>query len=196
MIWSYLLILTPFIISPGASFNFTIINVKNQGFKGVYKVIIGTILGIITHILLVTFGISTILIKFPFLINTIRILGSVFLIFIAISMIKNLFKKTQNTVYINKIKTIYIANILNIKPVLLYLTIAPTIFTTYDSITIQYLNLGITHIVYQILWLIFLALIIQIANIYKPNIFIKMISLLGSLFLIYLGAKEIVITLF
>ncbi|MBO3081000.1 LysE family transporter [Mammaliicoccus sciuri] len=196
MIWSYLLILTPFIISPGASFNFTIINVKNQGFKGVYKVIIGTILGIITHILLVTFGISTILIKFPFLINTIRILGSVFLIFIAISMIKNLFKKTQNTVYINKIKTIYIANILNIKPVLLYLTIAPTIFTTYDSITIQYLNLGITHIVYQILWLIFLALIIQIANIYKLNIFIKMISLLGSLFLIYLGAKEIVITLF
>lgn len=196
MIWSYLLILTPFIISPGSSFNFTIINVKNQGFKGVYKVIIGTILGIITHILLVTFGISTILIKFPFLINTIRILGSVFLIFIAISMIKNLFKKTQNTVYINKIKTIYIANILNIKPVLLYLTIAPTIFTTYDSITIQYLNLGITHIVYQILWLIFLALIIQIANIYKLNIFIKMISLLGSLFLIYLGAKEIVITLF
>lgn len=196
MIWSYLLILTPFIISPGASFNFTIINVKDQGFRGVYKVIIGTILGIITHILFVTLGISTILIKFPFLINTIRILGSVFLIFIAISMIKNLFKKTQNTVYINKIKTIYIANILNIKPVLLYLTIAPTIFTTYDSITIQYLNLGITHIVYQILWLIFLALIIQIANIYKLNIFIKMISLLGSLFLIYLGTKEIVITLF
>lgn len=169
---------------------------KDQGFKGVYKVIIGTILGIITHILFVTFGISTILIKSPFLINIIRILGSVFLIFIAISMIKNLFKKTQNTVYINKIKTIYIANILNIKPVLLYLTIAPTIFTAYDSITIQYLNLGITHIVYQILWLIFLALIIQIANIYKLNIFIKMISLLGSLFLIYLGAKEIVITLF
>ncbi|MCD8872653.1 LysE family transporter [Staphylococcus gallinarum] len=196
MFWTYLLILTPFIISPGASFNFTLFNVKEQGFKGVYKVIIGTILGIITHIILITLGISTILIKFPFLINTIRILGSILLVFISISMIKKLFMKTEKSFYINKIKTIYIANILNIKPILLYLTIAPTIFKAHQNINIQYLDLGITHIVYQTLWLIFLALIIQIANIYKFNMIIKIISFLGALFLIYLGFKEIIIALF
>ncbi|RIO86203.1 hypothetical protein BUZ06_13470 [Staphylococcus gallinarum] len=104
--------------------------------------------------------------------------------------------KTEKSFYINKIKTIYIANILNIKPILLYLTIAPTIFKAHQNINIQYLDLGITHIVYQTLWLIFLALIIQIANIYKFNMIIKIISFLGALFLIYLGFKEIINALF
>ncbi|MEB5791493.1 LysE family transporter [Mammaliicoccus sciuri] len=195
MFWSYILILTPFIISPGASFNFTINNVKDKGFNGVYKVIIGTILGILTHIIFVTLGISTLLIKFPFLINSIRILGSVLLVLIAISMIKNLFVKNNKTIFINQIKTIYISNIFNVKPILLYLTIAPTIFDSSQSIKFQYLNFGITHIIYQIIWLLFLALIIQIANNYKLNIVIKLISFSGSLFLIYFGLKEIIISL-
>ena len=196
MFWSYILILTPFIISPGASFNFTINNVKDKGFNGVYKVIIGTILGILTHIIFVTLGISTLLIKFPFLINSIRILGSVLLVLIAISMIKNLFVKNNKTIFINQIKTIYISNIFNVKPILLYLTIAPTIFDESHSIKFQYLNFGITHIIYQMIWLLLLALIIQIANNYKLNIFIKLISFSGSLFLIYFGLKEIIISLF
>ncbi len=86
-LWIILTIL-PIALSPGASFTLAMANVTNQGMKGLATVILGTALGIYTHALLAGLGISSILEKYPLLIGSIKIIGTLYLVFLSIILIK------------------------------------------------------------------------------------------------------------
>jgi threonine/homoserine/homoserine lactone efflux protein len=116
-ILSFILTILPIALSPGASFTLGMANAINNGIKGLLFVIVGTALGIYTHALLVGLGITGIVAEYPLAINTIKITGTIYLIYLSYILIKNGISSdkiiTGKNTKIATIKDAYIANIIS-----------------------------------------------------------------------------------
>ncbi|WP_350024657.1 LysE family translocator [Providencia rettgeri] len=86
-ILGFIVILFPIVVSPGASFAIALNSVLNQGIRGLFIPIIGTGLGILTHGFLVGIGLSKILVSYQWVMNLIGILGTLYLLYLATSLI-------------------------------------------------------------------------------------------------------------
>ncbi|PRO66468.1 LysE family translocator [Alkalicoccus urumqiensis] len=192
-IYTYIALLLPFIISPGASYVLTIAAVEKEGFSGVYRVILGTVLGIAAHASLAAMGISTLLLELPQLFSVIQVIGYLMLIYLGVSILRNLFKVTQPPAKIITTTRVFLLNIFNVKPLLLYVTIIPSFLqNTEISLYLHYLYVGITHISLQITWLLFLGCFTMGAKKINLHRILTFFSAGGSLFLIALGVFQLV----
>lgn len=100
----FTLAIAPIALSPGASFTLAINNAIQHGIRGTGKIITGTLLGIYTHTFLAGVGITRLVVTYSSLVNTLKILGTAYLLYLAARLIRSG---------------------LNIKAVMLYLTVVP-----------------------------------------------------------------------
>ncbi|WP_444684574.1 LysE family translocator [Alkalicoccus luteus] len=182
-------VLLPFVVSPGASYVLTLAAVEQAGLKGVRTVISGTVAGIAIHVLLAAFGVSALLLQLPELMSAVRIVGSMMLIYIGIILLRALFVSggQQNRQSIT-FRRVFLLNLLNIKPLLLYITIIPSL-SPYSGweLSVHYAVIGFVHITMQIGWLTLLGWLTAVAAAGKLYSLIRILSGAGSLFLIGMG---------
>jgi threonine/homoserine/homoserine lactone efflux protein len=154
----FALAILPVALSPGASFTLAMNNVVQQGMRGTGRIILGTLLGIYTHALLAGLGITRLIAAYPALMNTIKIIGTAYLIYLAIRLIRSGLN-AQDLAFTSGnrstgIKEAYLANVLNIKAIILYLTVVPA-FAGSGATPWSYLVLASIHVAIMALWLLF-----------------------------------------
>ena len=154
----FALAILPVALSPGASFTLAMNNAVQQGMRGTGRIILGTLLGIYTHALLAGLGITRLIAAYPALMNTIKIIGTAYLIYLAIRLIRSGLN-AQDLAFTSSnrstgIKEAYLANVLNIKAIMLYLTVVPA-FAGSGATPWSYLVLASIHVAIMALWLIF-----------------------------------------
>lgn len=154
----FALAILPVALSPGASFTLAMNNAVQQGMRGTGRIILGTLLGIYTHALLAGLGITRLIAAYPALMNTIKIIGTAYLIYLAIRLIRSGLN-AQDMAFTSDnrstgIKEAYLANVLNIKAIMLYLTVVPA-FAGSSATPWSYLVLASIHVAIMALWLLF-----------------------------------------
>lgn len=154
----FALAILPVALSPGASFTLAMNNAVQQGMRGTGRIILGTLLGIYTHALLAGLGITRLIAAYPALMNTIKIIGTAYLIYLAIRLIRSGLN-AQDLAFTSGnrstgIKEAYLANVLNIKAIMLYLTVVPA-FAGSGATPWSYLVLASIHVAIMALWLLF-----------------------------------------
>lgn len=154
----FALAILPVALSPGASFTLAMNNAVQQGLRGTGRIILGTLLGIYTHALLAGLGITRLIAAYPALMNTIKIIGTAYLIYLAIRLIRSGLN-AQDMAFTSGnrstgIKESYLANVLNIKAIMLYLTVVPA-FAGSSATPWSYLILASIHVAIMALWLLF-----------------------------------------
>lgn len=154
----FALAILPVALSPGASFTLAMNNAVQQGMRGTGRIILGTLLGIYTHALLAGLGITRLIAAYPALMNTIKIIGTAYLIYLAIRLIRSGLN-AQDMAFTSGncstgIKEAYLANVLNIKAIMLYLTVVPA-FAGSSATPWSYLVLASIHVAIMALWLLF-----------------------------------------
>jgi len=154
----FALAILPVALSPGASFTLAMNNAVQQGMRGTGRIILGTLLGIYTHALLAGLGITRLIAAYPALMNTIKIIGTAYLIYLAIRLIRSGLNAQDLALTSGNrstgIKEAYLANVLNIKAIMLYLTVVPA-FAGSGATPWSYLVLASIHVAIMALWLIF-----------------------------------------
>lgn len=187
-ILGFIVILLPIVVSPGASFAIALNIVLNQGIKGLFVPIVGTGLGILTHGFLVGIGLSKILISYQWVMNLIGILGTLYLLYLAVSLIisgVNAGKiETSKEIKQITVKDAYLANLLNPKAIILYLVVVSK-YAGADPSLASFLVLSLIHIVMMALWLMLscYALIIFSSSI-KVSTLRKYINIGGGVLLL------------
>lgn len=187
-ILGFIVTLFPVVVSPGASFAIALTSVLNQGIRGLFIPIIGTGLGILTHGFLVGIGLSKILVSYQWVMNLIGILGTLYLLYLATSLIISGINasKRESSQEIKKItvKDAYLANLLNPKAIILYLVVVSKYAGTDPSLA-NFLVLSLIHIIMMALWLLFScsALIISSSSL-NVSILRKYINIGGGVLLL------------
>ncbi|AYH01736.1 LysE family translocator [Pectobacterium parmentieri] len=202
-ILGFIIALTPITLSPGASFTLAMNNVASGGMYAVSRIIIGTALGIYTHSLLASIGLTGLLSLYPTLMHTITVIGTGYLLYLAFRLIESgLREKSTTSCNSGKvgIKEAYLANVLNIKAILLYVTIVPLFVSangTSSVSLVSYLTLATLHIVMMSAWLLFSAqLLIRSSGRINPIALKKTINIGGGIVLIVLTLSPYISTYF
>ncbi|PHM64915.1 lysine transporter LysE [Xenorhabdus stockiae] len=186
----FILTILPIALSPGASFTLGMTNAINSGIKGLLSIITGTALGIYTHALLVGLGITGIVTKYPLIMHAIKIIGTIYLIYLSCILIKNGIysgkKITEKGTKVATIKDAYIANILNIKAILLYLTVVPGFLTSDYISVLNFIILASIHIIITTIWLLsFGYIVIFAARKINFSIVSRFVNTVGGVCLLY-----------
>lgn len=190
----FLLTVTPITLSPGASFTLAMNNAINLGSRGVMRVIAGTALGIYTHALLAGLGIAALLTRYPSLMRALTLLGTGYLVYIALRLILSA-RRAEGVSSVRGptigIRVAYIANVLNIKAVLLYVTVVPLFAgvavgpPSFAQSLNNYLLLGTLHIALHTVWLLFASqLLMRSAGAFNPQRLKRAINFGGGVLLL------------
>lgn len=158
-ITAFLIAMLPIILSPGASFTLAVNNAINGGLKGVNKVIIGTFLGLYTHALLAGLGVTKILSLYPSMLVGLEVIGVAYLTYLGIMLIRGgLRAKAELPLKEDGVTVMqaYLANVLNVKAVLMYLVVVP-LFVGNPATVFNYLFLATLNGIIMALWLTLIA---------------------------------------
>ncbi|BDV35133.1 LysE family translocator [Methylocystis iwaonis] len=118
----------PIALSPGASFTMAMSNAARSGLRGVAPVIAGTATGIYIHATLAGLGVSNLLARSSAAMWALKIGGTIYLMWLGLRMIgEGLSGVTREVTSLDSVKmtSAITANLLNVKPLLLYLTVVP-----------------------------------------------------------------------
>lgn len=161
--------MVPIALSPGASFTLALNNAVTQGTRGVIRIIVGTALGIYTHAILASVGISALLMRYPTLMRAMTLLGTGYLVYLALRLIQrgwqgNVRRRASSQTL--GIRAAYVANVVNIKAVLLYVTVVPLFagatlgVQSPKQTLINFMVLATLHVVIMGGWLLLTTLLL------------------------------------
>lgn len=155
--------LLPVALSPGASFTLAMNSALSQGRKGLWVTLTGTALGIYTHALLIGLGVSSLLTASPALFGLLKIAGTLYLLWLGAQLIRSglsaralTFSKGEEVI---TLKAAWLANVLNPKAMLFYLTVVSQ-FAGHHGEVSHYLLLASVHVAVMAVWLIALSLML------------------------------------
>lgn len=153
----------PIALSPGASFTLALNNAVTQGARGALRIIVGTALGIYTHAILASIGISALLLRYPALMRALTLLGTGYLVYLALRLLQRGWQGASRSPASGcswGIRAAYVANVLNIKAILLYVTVVPLFAgTAQDSQPVEqsvmsFMTLATVHVAIMGGWLL------------------------------------------
>ncbi|HFK5562478.1 TPA: LysE family translocator [Elizabethkingia anophelis] len=142
------------VISPGPNMIYLISRTITQGRKAGLTSLAGVICGFLFHIVMVSFGLTAVLFAVPYAYVVLKILGTVYLLYLAYQAIKpnskNIFEVDQN-ISIDRPRKLFtvgfLTNVLNPKVAVFYLSFFPQfIKPQYGSIFTQSLELGVIQV--------------------------------------------------
>jgi threonine/homoserine/homoserine lactone efflux protein len=142
-------------ISPGPNMIYLISKSITQGKKSGFISLTGVICGFIFHIIMVSFGLTAVLLAVPFAYTVLKIAGTVYLLYLAYQAIrpnsKNIFDVDRNITHDSpkKLFTVgFLTNVLNPKVAVFYLSFFPQFIKPgYGSVLTQSLELGIIQVI-------------------------------------------------
>ena len=149
--------LLPVAMSPGASFTLVMNSALAGGHKGLFRTLAGTALGIYTHAVLIGSGITAVLISSPAAFAVLKVAGTAYLLWLGAMLIRS--GTTVNTGGLTDtkhsvtLKEAWLANVLNPKAILFYLTVVSQ-FAGLKGGVYNYLTLASVHIVIMSIWLL------------------------------------------
>jgi threonine/homoserine/homoserine lactone efflux protein len=159
----------PIALSPGSSFTMIMNNAVRDGFRGVVPVIVGTAFGIYIHAMLAGFGVTRLISKSTPAMETLKISGTLYLLYLSLKMIlsglSSKYHGDTHQVLAYTIKVAAMANLLNVKPVILYLTIVQLLSGAYLQ---DYIMCASIHVTIMVLFLLLLGLFMS--NVTKNDV--------------------------
>jgi len=193
-ILGFIPVLLPIALSPGTSFTLVISNALSGGGKGFYRAIAGTALGIYSHALLIGMGLSSRLIASPMVFLALRLGGTLYLLWLGSRFIRSSWRRPESRINSQKTLTLYaawLANILNPKAILFYLTVVSG-YAGQNAPLTHYLLFASIHVVVMSLWLMivgqWMVFSTKKINPYRLN---KVVNFCGGLSLICYGFSTI-----
>ncbi|RLJ33321.1 threonine/homoserine/homoserine lactone efflux protein [Chryseobacterium sp. 7] len=142
------------VISPGPNMIYLISKSITQGKKSGFISLAGVVCGFLFHIIMVSFGLTAVLLAVPIAYTVLKTLGTVYLLYLAYQAIKpksrNIFDVDKNVAHDSpkKLFTIgFLTNVLNPKVAVFYLSFFPQfIKPEYGSVFVQSLELGVIQV--------------------------------------------------
>ncbi|AZA77340.1 LysE family translocator [Chryseobacterium sp. G0186] len=142
------------VISPGPNMIYLISKSITQGKKSGFISLAGVVCGFLFHIVMVSFGLTAVLLAIPFAYTVLKAIGTVYLLYLAYQAIKpnskNIFDVEQSGLYDSpkKLFTVgFLTNVLNPKVAVFYLSFFPQfIKPEYGSVFTQSLELGVVQV--------------------------------------------------
>ncbi|WP_374462322.1 LysE family translocator [Chryseobacterium sp.] len=142
------------VISPGPNMIYLISKSITQGKKSGFISLAGVVCGFLFHIIMVSFGLTAVLLAVPLAYTILKAVGTVYLLYLAYQAIKpksrNIFDVDKNGAHDSpkKLFTIgFLTNVLNPKVTVFYLSFFPQfIKPEYGSVFTQSLELGIIQV--------------------------------------------------
>jgi hypothetical protein len=142
------------VISPGPNMIYLISKSITQGKKSGFISLAGVVCGFLFHIIMVSFGLTAVLLAVPTAYTVLKTLGTVYLLYLAYQAIKpksrNIFDVDKNVAHDSpkKLFTIgFLTNVLNPKVAIFYLSFFPQfIKPEYGSVFTQSLELGVIQV--------------------------------------------------
>ncbi|QBA20242.1 LysE family translocator [Chryseobacterium indologenes] len=142
------------VISPGPNMIYLISKSITQGKKSGFISLAGVVCGFLFHIIMVSLGLTAVLLAVPLAYTVLKTLGTAYLLYLAYQAIKpksrNIFDVDKNGAHDSpkKLFTIgFLTNVLNPKVAVFYLSFFPQfIKPEYGSIFTQSLELGIIQV--------------------------------------------------
>ncbi|MEA9393659.1 LysE family translocator [Acerihabitans sp. TG2] len=195
-ILGFMPVLLPVALSPGASFTLVMSSALAGGRSGLFRTLAGTALGIYTHALLIGLGITAVIVSSPAIFGTLKIAGTFYLLWLGLMLIVSGIKskRTELTSRISSItvKEAWLANILNPKAIMFYLTVVSQ-FAGKDGGISNYLTLASVHVGVMSIWLIVIShSLIFSAKKADPLLLKKYVNIAGGLLLIIFSLHSII----
>ncbi len=142
------------VISPGPNMIYLISKSITQGKKSGFISLAGVVCGFLFHIIMVSFGLTAVLLAVPLAYTVLKMVGTVYLLYLAYQAVKpksrNIFDVDKNGTHDSpkKLFTIgFLTNVLNPKVAVFYLSFFPQfIKPEYGSIFTQSLELGVIQV--------------------------------------------------
>ncbi|CAD0220217.1 LysE family translocator [Chryseobacterium sp. JV274] len=142
------------VISPGPNMIYLISKSITQGKKSGFISLAGVVCGFLFHIIMVSFGLTAVLLAVPLAYTVLKALGTVYLLYLAYQAVKpksrNIFDVDKNVAHDSpkKLFTIgFLTNVLNPKVAVFYLSFFPQfIKPEYGSVFTQSLELGVIQV--------------------------------------------------
>ncbi|WP_370523006.1 LysE family translocator [Pantoea sp. Seng] len=193
---AFIIAILPVALSPGASFTLAINNTLVAGTRGLAAIILGTALGIYTHALLIGLGISALLVRSPIIFNLLSVAGAAYLLWLGVQLLRRGRHISQPVASYRSarmgIKDAWLANLLNPKAVMLYLTVVSQ-FAGRDHALLHYLLLASIHVAIMALWLVIICFTLltsaRVISIRKLSI---AINIGGGLILVFFAISNLV----
>jgi threonine/homoserine/homoserine lactone efflux protein len=142
------------VISPGPNMIYLISKSITQGKKSGFISLAGVVCGFLFHIIMVSFGLTAVLLAVPLAYTVLKAVGTVYLLYLAYQAVKprsrNIFDVDKNVAHDSpkKLFTIgFLTNVLNPKVAVFYLSFFPQfIKPEYGSVFTQSLELGVIQV--------------------------------------------------
>ncbi|NIF04620.1 LysE family translocator [Chryseobacterium sp. Tr-659] len=142
------------VISPGPNMIYLISKSITQGRKSGFISLAGVVCGFLFHIIMVSFGLTAVLLAVPLAYTVLKTIGTLYLLYLAYQAIKprskNIFEVDHNGAYDGpkKLFTVgFLTNVLNPKVAVFYLSFFPQfIKPEYGSVFTQSLELGVVQV--------------------------------------------------
>lgn len=187
-ILGFLPALLPVALSPGASFTLVMNSALAGGNKGLFKTLAGTALGIYTHAFFVGIGITAVLISSPAAFAVLKVAGTAYLLWLGVTLIRSgVMVNTggsTGTKHAVTLKEAWLANGLNPKAILFYLTVVSQ-FAGVKGGVCNYLMLASVHIAVMSVWLFAITqTLIFSAKKINPFMLKKYVNIAGGMLLI------------
>lgn len=188
--------LLPVALSPGASFTLVMSSALSGGYNGLFKTLAGTALGIYTHAVLIGFGLTSMIIASPASFFVLKILGTAYLLWLGITLIRSGISakpgELTDTKHSVTLKEAWIANVLNPKAIIFYLTVVSQFAGKQGGVS-NYLTLASVHIVVMSIWLLVISrtLVFSVKKT-KPLILKKYVNITGGILLIAFSIHAVI----
>lgn len=195
-ILSFMPALLPVALSPGASFTLVMNSALEGGHKGLLRTLVGTALGIYTHAVLIGLGITAVLVSSPETFALLKIFGTAYLLWLGAMLILGGIGANSDGLTYTKhsvtLKEAWLANILNPKAILFYLTVVSQ-FAGIKGDVFSYLILASIHVVVMSLWL-FVVTQMLIFSVKKANPLMlrKYVNIAGGMLLIVFSLHNLI----
>lgn len=195
-------VVAPLVVTPGASFTLVSARGLVGDHRGAWATIAGTAAGIMTHAVLAGIGLATLVMQSAQLYAYIRVIGALYLIGLGLSLVLRS-TETPRTPVDGEERAFpslwaqgqcaYLANVLNVKPAMIYLSLAPQFIGASDVGVVTMARLGLAHILVAVVWLgLWATGLTTLADRYNPRNWRRWINAAGGTVLIGLGVRTIV----
>lgn len=180
--------LLPIALSPGASFTLAMNSTLADGRSGLFRTLTGTALGIYTHAFLIGLGITAILVASPAMFGLLKIAGTGYLLWLGIQLIRSGMKTQDRELNESGVtvtlKDAWLANVLNPKAIIFYLTVVSQFAGSHGEI-IHYLLLASVHVIVMSIWLIAVSnILVYSARKFNPLVLKRYVNTGGGIMLI------------
>ena len=201
-ILGFFVVVTPLVVTPGASFTLVSARGVAGDRRGVWATICGTAGGIVTHAVLAGVGLAAVVMRSAQVYLAFRVVGALYLIGLGVVLVWRS-RSTANPQEGSGVDDVaastavqfrraYVANVLNLKAASVYLTLAPQFIPAQWVGVTSMLLLAAVHAFVMTLWLgVWSAGLTVLAANFDSQGWRRRIDALGGAVLVFLGVRSI-----